>query len=1102
MDLPEGSYHAHEGDAHPPPLDSRGYQEAIRAHLTEFEASTQAHTHAHVNGLNDMLASTHLPATTAPSTTKKKKKGKLEKDRIWNTTTNEERERIKDFWLNLGEEERKSLVRVEKEAVLKKMKEQQKHSCSCSVCGRKRTAIEEELEVLYDAYYEELEQYANQQRDQQQHQRLHPEEAAAAASDHIRRLRPHHGKITEMIGSDDEDSYDDDGLDSEDLDSERSYDDELSGDEYSDAYEEDRAPTEFFKFGNSLTVKGGVLTVADDLLKNDGKKFIEMMEQLAERRMQREEEAALEAQEYDDEDDDEYDDDIDSEDYDDEEEEQDALTEEQRMAEGRRMFQIFAARMFEQRVLTAYREKVAQERQAKLLEELELEDSREKEREAKRQKDAAKKKEKKRLQQQKKEEERAKKEAERLAEEAALKAEEARKQEEARKRKEEQRLKKEAEKRALEVERLKKEEEKKKRLAEEKAREQKKQEQLAKEKKAKEDAAKREREAKEAAAREAKAQKEHAKQQQQRQAAQAPAPPQQPLPPVQRKVSPPSKQLSPHVSQASPAIPKTHTPQPQAVPARRSQDYSRPVASQQQPQSHPSAARIIPMPSVQQQQQHQQAQHHQQSGGHPQQQNQRTMTSSISPQQYVAPAAGFPRSVGHPPSLPVPLPPPGIGGVQGQPLQQAHDPFGFNDPRSMQQPPQQQLLNGRPGSGTLPAPHLFSGTAPAGLMQGGIHAMRLAPGTTPQQQQQPPMNSMAAQQRFAPQQGSGFFGLGANTGAPSREDALEHDYRFDNSSSSSAPLGAIGRPSGLPPMRHQPPQRQQPPMQPQQQSSVQQQQPQPPLNAAPGSRPAPIQRPGSVTQPRNNQFGSVRGGVDSLNDVMGSRALLEDDDPIVGLASPSMSFLGSSVSSGGRQTSWGGYDVHGMQQQQQPSHQQQSQGFFHGGASGNSNTWSLSGALATGGPEDSYVPSEKVIRSCCKQAYQRLRQLGNHSLDGFMPLRDVAAQYRVLFSEHEVDESDLLSACGASPSNDNGRGLFLVKHSPAGYLLRYQDEPDGASPFSGSLGSGLGHSLNSLGGEQQKMADRWSVSGLGGNALNGSGDLTSPPLMHAPAKQW
>jgi hypothetical protein len=79
--------------------------------------------------------------------------------------------------------------------------------------------------------------------------------------------------------------------------------------------------TDFFNFGNSLTVQGrdglpilppflqsypfsgagnnaygssslgGILTVADDLLKNDGKKFIEMMEQLAERRMAREQES-------------------------------------------------------------------------------------------------------------------------------------------------------------------------------------------------------------------------------------------------------------------------------------------------------------------------------------------------------------------------------------------------------------------------------------------------------------------------------------------------------------------------------------------------------------------------------------------------------------------------------------------------------------------------------------------------------------------------------------------------------------------------------------------------------------------------------------------
>ncbi|KAJ6554346.1 salt tolerance down-regulator-domain-containing protein [Mycena capillaripes] len=81
-------------------------------------------------------------------------------NKIWSTSSSEERERIRDFWLALAEDERRDLVRVEKDTVLRKMKEEQKHSCSCAVCGRKRTAIEDELQVLYDAYYEDLEQYA------------------------------------------------------------------------------------------------------------------------------------------------------------------------------------------------------------------------------------------------------------------------------------------------------------------------------------------------------------------------------------------------------------------------------------------------------------------------------------------------------------------------------------------------------------------------------------------------------------------------------------------------------------------------------------------------------------------------------------------------------------------------------------------------------------------------------------------------------------------------------------------------------------------------------------------------------------------------------
>lgn len=324
---PDKLDYSDESSAADTPLDSQEYQRAIRAHLNEFEdmATNPLNGYSSKDGLDGVVRHTHtvprmppLPTSNRlpPSTKTVSKKNNSKsgatngtnasapRDRIWNTTTNEERERIKEFWLNLGEEERKSLVKVEKEAVLKKMKEQQKHSCSCSVCGRKRTAIEEELEVLYDAYYEELEQYANQQQ--------FPSQSSISAPRHHAPRSLRQSKITEVLHSDDsegsfEDEEDDDELSEDDL----LTDDDISDgdDNYSEVeYEEDHAPPEFFRFGNSLTVKGGILTVADDLLKNDGKKFIEMMEQLAERRMQREEEAAMEAREYDDEEEDDYDD--------------------------------------------------------------------------------------------------------------------------------------------------------------------------------------------------------------------------------------------------------------------------------------------------------------------------------------------------------------------------------------------------------------------------------------------------------------------------------------------------------------------------------------------------------------------------------------------------------------------------------------------------------------------------------------------------------------------------------------------------------------------------------------------------------------------------
>lgn len=237
------------------------------------------------NGIND-----HVSLPLPPIQANLPRSSGISKEKIWNTSSQEERERIKEFWLSLGEDERKSLVKVEKDAVLKKMKEQQKHSCSCTVCGRKRTAIEEELEVLYDAYYEELEQYANHQGEGGPTPMMPPPRRFGVMSGlqppnrlpaAFNSRQPSRGRIVEQLG-DEED---------EEVDEEYSEEDE---DDYSDEEPEELQrthATDFFNFGNSLTVQGGILTVADDLLKNDGKKFIEMMEQLAERRMAREEDA-------------------------------------------------------------------------------------------------------------------------------------------------------------------------------------------------------------------------------------------------------------------------------------------------------------------------------------------------------------------------------------------------------------------------------------------------------------------------------------------------------------------------------------------------------------------------------------------------------------------------------------------------------------------------------------------------------------------------------------------------------------------------------------------------------------------------------------------
>ncbi|ORX93726.1 hypothetical protein K493DRAFT_34472 [Basidiobolus meristosporus CBS 931.73] len=283
-------------------------------------------------------------------------------DAIWNSDNSEERQRIRDFWLHLGEEERRALVKVEKEAVLRRMKEE-RDPCPCARCGQKRQALEDELEVLYDAYYDELEQYANHQ------QQYLACENQSDCSEEEYEVEFEEEEVVEYEDSDEEE-------------------------------EETEHNSAYFDLGDSLKIKGGILTVADDLIKNDGKRFLAMMERLANRSVRKEETPSVNdsrARMHHESGPPSSNISMDGEVQTDGDRSLDeGGKDDQSIDENRRMFQVFAARMFEQRVLTAYREKIAQDRQQKLLQELEEENRLQREKEERRLRKQEKKKEKRR----------------------------------------------------------------------------------------------------------------------------------------------------------------------------------------------------------------------------------------------------------------------------------------------------------------------------------------------------------------------------------------------------------------------------------------------------------------------------------------------------------------------------------------------------------------------------------------------------------------------------------------------------------------------------------------------------------------------------------
>ncbi|KAL4915320.1 salt tolerance down-regulator-domain-containing protein [Aspergillus aurantiobrunneus] len=944
---------------------------------------------------------------------------KLIKERsIWNTSTQEERENIKTFWLELGEEDRRQLVKVEKDAVLKKMKEQQKHSCSCTVCGRKRTAIEEELEVLYDAYYDELEQYANNTQGTFERgpamippPRLYqPPLRSPGQHTHTQgQFHPSRGRIHELP-EDDEDLEEDYDEDEED-------DEPYSDEEYED--DESRAArADFFAFGNSLTVKDGILTVADDLLKNDGKHFIDMMEQLAERRMQREEDTQygiaaahqslhsghnhgpLDDGDYDEEEDEDYDS-QEEEEY--EEDEMDAMTEEQRMEEGRRMFQIFAARMFEQRVLTAYREKVAEQRQQKLIEELLEEENRTEQRNAKKAREAQKRKDKKKLAKIAKDEEKARREAEKAAEEAAAKAEQERKLEEQRRKKEEQRKKREAERKAQEEERARKEAERHKRLREERDKqeeaERRQREQKEQEKKRREEARQKEREEREL--REKKAKQERERKAQEEQAKRE----------REKAAQEDQERRGLQAKRTSDPIPKNLHPAPGSSGHQQS-----PV-----PQSATSVVSKAPTPAK--------GRRSSQQGSHsssPRSQSTSAEVSQMSPRsgpvsqssgssipKYSSahgmlhhPHPGTPMSPlgrSHPPGL-SPSNPPGLSGIVPRP------PMGHDLPTyPPHSSPYMSQLRGFPAPNGIPVPPGINGTRPVAPGRGFPLE---APGLPFHVQQ--PLSGV-----FSPQPG-----------------VLPHGHSKQPSNSfERSPLDTNAQPFPI-------------------------------------SRPSPIKRPPSTQQEQH----STRRDVDDLSAQLGSSALLDDTDIPLTSSQLSQSLPGSTPAAsmpGPTRASFTGSSLF-----PDPLNMAKHGNFPVSPVGGN--TWGAQmpfGASFPGGPTwGGYMPGYNwpnnnnafgagvhhrahtsrpvAIRLLVIQACKQLSTMSPpNEADGYHDVNAVLRQVEQLRPPNEpsIPLKEMLDICDTEGNAQNGGGSFSIKSSENGELVKF--EPDNNSAATGPRGS-------------------------------------------------
>lgn len=699
------------------------------------------------------------------------------------------------------------------------------------------------------------------------------------------------------------------------------------------------------------------------------------------------------------------------------------MTEEQRMEEGRRMFQIFAARMFEQRVLTAYKEKVAKERQAKLLEEIAQEETKESQRKAKKAKEAQKRKDKAAQKKQAQLEEKAKRDAAKAAEDAARLAEDARKAEDIRLKAEEKRKKKDAQKKAEEEERVKKELERQRRANEQKEKqaeqERKAREAREREKKQKEEQRRKEQEARELKERETRERREkHEKDKREKEsrAAQAKA---------ERDAKEKSKQEE---KEKAAAKAPTHAAPIPTQSAKKHHPVSIPVIPHSQPANHPSPQVAVATPAL------------------PKAPTPIKPRSTSQEVQRSLSQASYSASVPSQNASPHTL----------TPIHTSPGPIG---------PPRKTSSSGPMNAGppAQPASPLHAGVkSPPGLHQGPFNSMG------------PPPVGMHLPPGIPPPMGPGYNRMHTPIFPPVPENLRHMGMSGPPPGFGvSSPMAMGSRPYAMPPAPpgfHQPPEQPMPgmhhqgfspdsvPAQPSSHSRQASASFDSPLDlkgngaaSQPIGRPAPIGRPGSVVNGQKNR--DLSSDIDDVSNHLGSSALLDDSDaPFGGIPTPRRGTAApgarSSMPSGPfmdpifgspLNNAWGPPNVFSPPP-----------GFANPAWPVNPTFGPPPPGLRASAPRPVAV-RQMLVRAC--------KDLETHAGDpqGYIDLGAIKGHVdSINFPGHEpVSEAELLDMCETEGNPQNGGGSFDIRRDGSGKVTIKFDVggPSSATPFPRKLGA-------------------------------------------------